>query len=97
MADRVLPNREELAASNKEVWTHALEVASQNPAIDLTTAVVLDHIRHLIVMGQLVDRETIDYEAAQRMLDIIDQLVPPLRTADDARPIVDAALPDGEV
>ena len=40
---------------------------------------------------------TIDYEAAQRMLDIIDQLVPPLRTADDARPIVDAALPDRDV
>ncbi len=40
---------------------------------------------------------TIDYEAAQRMLDIIDQLVPPLRTADDARPIVDAALSDLDV
>ncbi len=91
MADRVLPNREELAASNKEVWTHALEVASQNPAIDLTTVGVLDHIRHLIVMGQLVGREDIDYQAAYQWAS--DNFVPQ-KFVDQC---LDAALPDLEV
>ena len=69
MAERVPPSREELETSDKEVWTHALEVASQNLAIDdLTTAGVLDHLRHLIVTGRLVDRETIDYEAVARKM-----------------------------
>ncbi len=65
MAERVPPSREELAASDKEVWTHALEVASQNLAIDLTTAGLLQHLRHLIVTGRLVDREAIDREGAR--------------------------------
>ncbi len=65
MAERPLPSREELETSDKEVWTHALEVASQNLAIDLTTVGLLDHLRHLIVTGRLVDREAIDRKGAR--------------------------------
>ena len=64
-----LPSRKELAVSDKEVWTHALEIASQHAAMDLTTASVLNHIRHLIVTGHLVDREAIDYERIEEILD----------------------------
>ena len=90
-----LPSREELETSDKEVWTHALEVASQHFAMDLITAGVLDHIRHLIVSGRLVDREAIDYEAAYDRLDVILARPEPV-TADtimgNLNSIVDAAL-----
>ena len=43
------------------MWTHALEVASQHFAMDPAGG-VLDHFRHLIVSGRLVDREAIDRE-----------------------------------
>ncbi len=42
--------------SDRDVWVHALSIASQNVTVDLTTTGVLDHIRHLIVTGQLVER-----------------------------------------
>ncbi len=48
-----LPSPEELAASDKEVWMHALLVASQNATTDLTTVGILDHIRHLLASGVL--------------------------------------------
>jgi len=54
------PSQEELATSDQAVWTHALAVASQSLALDLSTVGILDHIRHLIVTGQLVDREATD-------------------------------------
>ena len=44
-------------------WLEALRVASESTAIDLVTAGVLDEIRHALVVGRLVDREAIDYEA----------------------------------
>ncbi len=80
MANRVLPSRDDAAAMLRGELDE-----------DEGARIVADLLR-LAASGDLVDREAIDYEAAQRMLDIIDQLVPPLRTADDARPIVDAAL-----
>ncbi len=73
---------------SRDVVDEALPFA---PLTDIADDPIFD-IARAYVSGRLVDRETIDYEAAQRMLDIIDQLVPPLRTADDARPIVDAAI-----
>ena len=64
-----LPSREELATSDREVWAHALSVASQNIDLDLTTAGILDHLRHLIVIGRLVDREAIDYDEMRSFAD----------------------------
>ncbi len=91
MADRVLPSREELETSDKDVWTHALEVALQHFAMDLTTAGVLGHIRHLIVTGRLVDREAIDYEAAtDAAVELLT--VEPVWDDDASRIVVEAAL-----
>ncbi len=43
--------------NNPEVWASALKDASESNDVTLTTAGILDHIRHLIVIGQLVNRE----------------------------------------
>ncbi len=52
-----------IADSDRDVWVHALSTL-HSLALDLTTAGVLDHLRHLIVTGRLVDREAIDIEKA---------------------------------
>ena len=57
-----------IADSDRDVWVHALSIASQNVTLDLTTAGVLDHLRHLIVTGRLVDREAIDIEKAYTLV-----------------------------
>ncbi len=49
---------------SKDDWLEALRVASESTAIDLVTAGRLDEVRHAIAVGQLVDREAIDYEVA---------------------------------
>ncbi len=88
MAERVLPSREDAME-----WSDRYaEVANPRSMVNIVAAYASGELK-----TEAERREAIDYEAAQRVLDIIDQLVPPLRTADDARPIVDAALPDQDV
>ena len=49
-------------------WLEALRVASESTAIDLVTAGALDEFRHALVVGRLIDRETIDRKAHEVML-----------------------------
>lgn len=60
---------ERAMGGDREMWIDSLKVASESPEIDLTTAGILDHIRHLLAIGQLVDRDAIDDETLQYMID----------------------------
>ncbi len=63
--------------SDRDVWVHALSIASQNVTLDLTTAGVLGHLRHLIVTGRLVDRDTIAVPLARKMYERATSQFPP--------------------
>ncbi len=78
-ADRVLPSRKESAKRAGQLRAEGLSFTAEYLALDA------------IASGRLMDREDIDYEAAENLAEADSLDYSAVRT------IVDAALPDREV